>query len=102
MALAATQAQAATAGACEGYPVGGTAEISVDVRAQPLALPSSGRYVYDYSASLGPADSQNAICFSGDSRSEESGVGKECVSTCRSRGSPYHSKKTDDMRANSA
>lgn len=67
MALAATQAQAATAGACEGYQVGGIAEISVDVRAQPLALPSSGRYVYDYSASLGPADSQNAICFSGDS-----------------------------------
>src|SRR3546814_7906542 len=23
-------------------------------------------------------------------RSEESSVGKECVSTCRSRGSPYH------------
>src|SRR3546814_11033650 len=27
------------------------------------------------------------------SRSEESRVGKECVSTCRSRWSPYHSKK---------
>src|SRR3546814_18396372 len=26
-------------------------------------------------------------------RSEESRVGKECVSTCRSRGSPYHYKK---------
>src|SRR3546814_18108374 len=26
-------------------------------------------------------------------RSEESRVGKECVSTCRSRWSPYHSKK---------
>src|SRR3546814_15400104 len=26
-------------------------------------------------------------------RSEERRVGKECVSTCRSRGSPYHSKK---------
>src|SRR3546814_11377702 len=25
-----------------------------------------------------------------DSRSEERRVGKECVSTCRSRGSPYH------------
>src|SRR3546814_13973390 len=25
-------------------------------------------------------------------RSEERRVGKECVSTCRSRGSPYHSK----------
>src|SRR3546814_10253893 len=27
-------------------------------------------------------------------RSEERRVGKECVSTCRSRRSPYHSKKT--------
>src|SRR3546814_15496314 len=26
-------------------------------------------------------------------RSEERRVGKECVSTCRSRGSPYHNKK---------
>jgi hypothetical protein len=65
--LAVTQAHAATASACDGYPVDGTAEISVDVRAQPMALPSSGRYVLDYSASLGPADSQNTICFSGDS-----------------------------------
>jgi hypothetical protein len=30
-------------------------------------LPSSGRYVLDYSASLGPANSQNTVCFSGDS-----------------------------------
>src|SRR3546814_19081736 len=29
----------------------------------------------------------------GFSRSEERRVGKECVSTCRSRWSPYHSKK---------
>src|SRR3546814_13102064 len=28
-----------------------------------------------------------------DDRSEERRVGKECVSTCRSRWSPYHSKK---------
>src|SRR3546814_11198972 len=28
-----------------------------------------------------------------ESRSEERRVGKECVSTCRSRWSPYHSKK---------
>src|SRR3546814_15168620 len=30
-----------------------------------------------------------------NSRSEERRVGKECVSTCRSRGSPYHTKKKD-------
>src|SRR3546814_20574217 len=29
-------------------------------------------------------------------RSEERRVGTECVSTCRSRGSPYHSKKTNN------
>src|SRR3546814_2803130 len=29
----------------------------------------------------------------GDVRSEERRVGKECVSTCRSRWSPYHYKK---------
>src|SRR3546814_14286013 len=31
----------------------------------------------------------------GCARSEERRVGKECVSTCRSRWSPYHSKKND-------
>src|SRR3546814_18059547 len=30
-------------------------------------------------------------------RSEERRVGKECVSTCRSRWSPYHSKKTIEI-----
>src|SRR3546814_14505186 len=31
-------------------------------------------------------------------RSEERRVGKECVSTCRSRWSPYHSKKKNKMK----
>src|SRR3546814_10998473 len=31
-------------------------------------------------------------------RSEERRVGKECVSTCRSRWSPYHEKKKQDRR----
>src|SRR3546814_11216552 len=31
-------------------------------------------------------------------RSEERRVGKECVSTCRSRWSPYHQKKKNQMR----
>src|SRR3546814_14958251 len=31
-------------------------------------------------------------------RSEERRVGKECVSTCRSRWSPYHSKKKKNNR----
>src|SRR3546814_16336881 len=32
-----------------------------------------------------------------NSRSEERRVGKECVSTCRSRWSPYHYKKNNNM-----
>src|SRR3546814_13349146 len=32
------------------------------------------------------------------SRSEESRVGKECVSTCRSRWSPYHEKKKQNQQ----
>src|SRR3546814_7282779 len=37
-----------------------------------------------------------------DARSEESRVGKECGSTCRSRWSPYHeTKKTKDKRRTS-
>src|SRR3546814_18781478 len=32
----------------------------------------------------------------GSTRSDERRVGKECVSTCRSRWSPYHSKKKRD------
>src|SRR3546814_15942214 len=31
-------------------------------------------------------------------RSEERRVGKECVSTCRSRWSPYHSKKNEKRK----
>src|SRR3546814_11032016 len=35
-----------------------------------------------------------------EKRSEERRVGKECVSTCRSRWSPYHSKKTQKTQIN--
>src|SRR3546814_14691722 len=34
----------------------------------------------------------------GGARSEGRRVGKECVSTCRSRWSPYHSKKIINLR----
>src|SRR3546814_15771061 len=34
-------------------------------------------------------------------RSEERRVGKECVSTCRSRWSPYHEKKKHEYNTNS-
>src|SRR3546814_18781134 len=35
-------------------------------------------------------------------RSDERRVGKECVSTCRSRWSPYHSKKKINRKINNA
>src|SRR3546814_13781757 len=44
---------------------------------------------------LCPAD----VCQVGD-RSEERRVGKECVSTCRSRWSPYHKKKKKQKAIN--
>src|SRR3546814_11029514 len=37
----------------------------------------------------------SSIPFSPPNRSEERRVGKECVSTCRSRWSPYHKKKKE-------
>src|SRR3546814_15815653 len=46
---------------------------------------SSGFVIYGLALVYGYAGSM--------SRSEERRVGKECVSTCRSRWSPYHSKK---------
>src|SRR3546814_14227644 len=39
------------------------------------------------------AESGDGVALSHLHRSEERRVGKECVSTCRSRWSPYHSKK---------
>src|SRR3546814_8118983 len=41
------------------------------------------------------ADHHHAV---GARRSEERRVGKECVSTCRSRWSPYHSKKNKQKK----
>src|SRR3546814_17428185 len=54
-----------------------------------LVLPhGEGELVIADSATDGLWES---TCF--EARSEERRVGKECVSTCRSRWSPYHSKK---------
>src|SRR3546814_11912357 len=46
----------------------------------------------DRVARLGPVDrdDQQVIAALGEDRSEERRVGKECVSTCRSRWAPYH------------
>src|SRR3546814_5398382 len=41
-------------------------------------------------ARLDPVPNRHAVLHGRVSRSEERRVGKECVSTCRSRWSPYH------------
>src|SRR3546814_7604176 len=41
-------------------------------------------------AFIGHVGSLSLVSHSGRQRSEERRVGKECVSTCRSRWSPYH------------
>src|SRR3546814_15336569 len=59
---------------------GGAPVVNVEGRGYPVEV----RYRALGSESLSPDDS------SGRQRSEERRVGKECVSTCRSRWSPYH------------
>src|SRR3546814_19101588 len=49
-----------------------------------VARPAGGEWVYTPRGYAGKAQKN---------RSEERRVGQECVSTCRSRWSPYHSKK---------
>ena len=44
----------------------------------------------DESAAKAPKKREHAKVYPNDPRSEERRVGKECVSTCRSRWSPYH------------
>src|SRR3546814_16690397 len=61
-----------------------------------LLHPVHGRHaVMDFADLVRPAGVvQDALGRRGlAGRSEERRVGKECVSTCRSRWSPYHSKK---------
>src|SRR3546814_14805134 len=52
-------------------------------------FPGTAGYYKRLSAAFTSDDKPNPF-FYVSSRSEERRVGKECVSTCRSRGSPYH------------
>src|SRR3546814_12135429 len=55
----------------------------------PSPRPSAARAGVPFSAR--PYRSNGMPAFAGMTRSEERRVGKECVSQCRSRWSPYHS-----------
>src|SRR3546814_9664535 len=57
-----------------------------------LMLPLS--LSYDHRVLLGAAAARFPVHLAQLLRSEERRVGKECVSTCRSRWSPYHYKET--------
>src|SRR3546814_11416954 len=50
--------------------------------------------VIEYDSPMGPAGEATRIELKYGNSSEERRVGKECVSTCRSRWSPDDSKKT--------
>src|SRR3546814_20340451 len=63
-------------------------DISVDVMKRLRAYPTIVG-VKDATGSLGRVTAQRLACGD-DFRSEERRVGKECVSTCRSRWSAYH------------
>src|SRR3546814_4145728 len=55
------------------------------------ALPAARRAAYE------PAHPPAGRRRTEDARSEERRVGKECVSTCRSRRSPYRQKKKENI-----
>src|SRR3546814_4321924 len=73
----------------------------VQTCALPICLLTPDRKPEDVDAALRPKSLDEFVGQKGArdnlrvfiERSEERRVGKECVSTCRSRGSPYHSKK---------
>src|SRR3546814_12288029 len=71
------------------------ATTEVDLVGQCASETVGGRY---WSSSGGQADFARGAMYSekGSARSEERRVGKECVSTCRSRWSPDHKKKQHD------
>src|SRR3546814_17548237 len=65
---------------------------SSDLREHPLRPSSTGRHRPSQQGVV--LDQSRGRPDRGGARSEERRVGKECVSTCRSRRSPYHQKKT--------
>src|SRR3546814_4362537 len=73
---------------------------SSDVCSSDLIFSATGAASRFYTQPLGPLAALRPVIVAGNSnyfveypediRSEERRVGKECVSTCRSRWSPYH------------
>src|SRR3546814_12106113 len=74
--------ESGSAASCRGL---GTPHFNCDATSLACYPP---RPCKDYAFKAG-----RGLVFQIHERSEERRVGKECVSTCRSRWSPYHSKK---------
>src|SRR3546814_15854184 len=72
--------------------------VMVDCSAVSPGLIGSGLFGHERGAFPGAFDRQvgRLVQADGGSRSEERRVGKACVSTCRSRWSPYHYKKKNE------
>src|SRR3546814_13996648 len=62
-----------------------------------LGLRASARSQSNRIARIAIKSGLKTLVFAQTRRSEERRVGKECVSTCRSRWSPYHYKKNNIM-----
>src|SRR3546814_13898301 len=70
---------------------GGVPAAANDRRLQPIAALGIGiHFGRGNEADVGIVDERTLAIANGTDRSEERSVGKECVSTCRSRWSPYH------------
>src|SRR3546814_14747853 len=77
------------------YPAAGAfATLPQRERQPPRAAPRNGEHSEEILAErLSLSSAELARLIDAGIRSEERRVGKECVSTCRSRWTPYHKKK---------
>src|SRR3546814_11523255 len=75
---------------CGGGGGGGTPTPTPSPTPTPTPTPTGGLYTPPAAAALTTADVERVLAQAIAERSEERRVGKECVSTCRSRWSPYH------------
>src|SRR3546814_4500383 len=79
--------------------VTGVQTCALPISAPARAGPQPSRAVYRQLEEMGRTGNARIVVADrlfakvADHRSEERRVGKECVSTCRSRWSPYHYKK---------
>src|SRR3546814_2846109 len=83
---------------CSGYPCAYTNSISWKMATTPNPMENNPQVVFEklFGDGSNPVErlkrkrKDRSILDSITERSEERRVGKECVSTCRSRWSPYH------------